>query len=147
MKSVLIGKKHASDDFVLIAGPEVATSDQIAIRAKIAEAHPINDIWEEVHMWMENPIKGKLKFVTKEQHEDAAAARKVADAELESSRHEAEERQAKFDREAEEAAKKKHAEELERLNKFHAETITAQEPINKAQIEKRAAGQLPKDKK
>lgn len=143
MKSVLIGKKHGSDDWLLIAGPEVSHSEQIAIRSKIAESHPINDVWEEVLMWSENPVKGKLKFVTKAQSEEAAAAQKVADAQLDSSRHEAEERQAKFDKERKDTADEAHRNEVERLNKLHTETVAAQEPITKAQIDKRAAGVVP----
>ena len=142
MKSALIGRKHGSSEWTLIAGPDISTTDQIAIRLEIAKDHPVNNVWEEVVHWGENPIKGKLKFISEEQSKAANAAQIKADAALDSSRHEAEERQAKFDKEKAEAAAKKHAEEIAKINKQHAESVAALEPIAKAQIAKRAAGKI-----
>ena len=141
MKSVLLGRKHGSEEWTLIAGPDISTSDQIHIRAKIMESHPVNEVWQEVIMWNENVAKGRLRFITKAESESAAAAQKKADAELESARAEAENRQAKFDKAKADIAADQHAKEVERLNKLHAATVAAQEPINKANIAKRAAGQ------
>lgn len=147
MRTTLLGKKHGSDEWLLIAGPNVTTTDQIAIRAKIMETHPVNDVWECVELWEEEPLKHKLKFKTKEQTDSEAADLARSDEEIKNSRKEAEERQAARERESEAAAANAHEKEVEKLNKLHAETVAAQEPINKAQIEKRAAGQLPKEKK
>jgi hypothetical protein len=142
MKSALIGRKHGSEEWQLIAGPNISTSDQIAIRAEISKDHPVNDIWEEVIHWGENPIKGKLKFVNEKQSKDAEAAQKLADAALESSRHEAEERQAEFDKKKTDDAAKKHADEVEKLNKKHAAASALLDPIAKTQIAIRAAGKI-----
>ena len=142
MKSALIGRKHGSEEWQLIAGPNISTSDQIDIRAEIAKDHPVNNVWEEVVQWGENPIKGKLKFVNKEQSEAAEASQKLADAALESSRHEAEERQAAFDKAEKDKAAKEHADQVEKINKQHAAALVDLEPIAKAQIAKRAAGKI-----
>ena len=142
MKSALIGRKHGSSEWSLIAGPDISTTDQIAIRLEIAKDHPVNNVWEEVIHWGENPIKGKLKFINEEQSKAADAAQKKADAELDSSRHEAEERQARFDKANADAKAKAHADEVAKLNKQHAESVAALEPIAKAQIAKRAAGKV-----
>ena len=119
MKSILFGRRHGRDAVEIILGPEATTSEQIEVRQAMFESAPVNADWAEVLMWGENDLKGRLKFLTKEQQEEQQATLKKADVEISNTRAEAEKRQADRDKKEKTDAQKRHEEEVAKLNKQH----------------------------
>ena len=143
-KTILYGRKHGKENYELIAGPNVTTTDQIVLRDDLNKNHPVNDTWAEVHLIHAEgaEVKGRLKFLTSKQAEESSAARQKADVSLDNSRAEAEAREKKRRDEAVAAAKKKHDDEVAKLNESHdksREQISPTSPRAKKIIEQRTA--------
>ena len=146
MKTILYGRKHGKENFEMIAGPNVTTSDQITLREDINKNHPVNDTWAEVHLIHAEgaEVKGRLRLITSKDAEAANIARKQADVSLDNSRAEAEAREKKRRDAAEAEAKKKHAAEVAALNEKHdatRESLSPTSPKAKKIIEQRTAEQ------
>jgi len=149
-KTILYGRKHGKENYEIIAGPNVTTSDQIVLREDINKNHPVNDTWAEIHLIHAEgaEVKGRLKFLTARQAEDSNAAKKKADVSLDNSRAEAEAREKKRRDTEADAAKKKHDDEVARLNESHdksREQISPTSPRAKKIIEQRTVQQEADD--
>lgn len=117
MRTLLMGKRHGKDNWQIISGPESTTTDQIVIRDDINKQHPVNDTWSQVELWMEYPLKGRLKFVTSSQHSENKVSQKKSDEDAVNSRALAEERESDKAYYLKEASNKKHADEVAEINK------------------------------
>lgn len=127
-----MGRKHGSEKWEAIAGPNVTTSDQLVIRQEMLRSLPVNETWAELEIWGENPISGRLQFVKKDEFEKSEADRKVADAAIVNGREEARRReQERKDRE-DAGAKKLHDAEVARLNKIHDAAREGFSPMSRA---------------
>lgn len=103
--------------FVILAGPEKAVADQLAMRAKMLSKGTVSEDYETLSIGRLRSSHPDAKFVTSAQKKKAEEQFKAAEASMSESNKQAAARQKKLDAEAAEQAQKAHAAKVAEINK------------------------------